>query len=160
MKIQNYFTPVFCLIFFGTNVLAQPTKNTLAFNYSNASKTQSASETKVVQTTTKILQGFKFVSLPLDKDVKFKGRFGSVNPKYPTRARENAIEGVVVHELTITPNGQVESIKLHKGIGAGCDKAAREAVERMAQVGFTPAIYQGKGVYAKFYVQFLFKLME
>ena len=50
------------------------------------------------------------------------------NLQYPTQAKKLGVEGRVYIQFVVNETGQLEDIKTVKGIGAGCDKAAMEAL--------------------------------
>jgi TonB family protein len=54
----------------------------------------------------------------------------SKNLKYPSKARENNIEGRVILSFVVDTDGSIEDIKVLRGIGAGADE---EAVRIVAQ---------------------------
>lgn len=48
--------------------------------------------------------------------------------KYPERAEQMGIEGVVYVQFVIETNGELSDVKVVKGIGGGCDELAAKAV--------------------------------
>lgn len=81
--------------------------------------------------------------------------FLAKNIKYPTLAKENGIEGVVVVEFIIETDGRVSGTKLMKGIGAGCDE---EAVRVVNLTRWTPGMQNNKLVPVKYTLPISFKL--
>lgn len=81
--------------------------------------------------------------------------FLAKNIKYPTVAKENGIEGVVVVEFIIETDGRVSGTKLMKGIGAGCDE---EAVRVVNLTRWTPGMQNNKAVPVKYTLPISFKL--
>lgn len=81
--------------------------------------------------------------------------FLAKNIKYPTVAKENGIEGVVVVEFIIETDGRVSGTKLMKGIGAGCDE---EAVRVVNLTRWTPGMQNNKVVPVKYTLPISFKL--
>jgi len=57
-------------------------------------------------------------------------KFITENLKYPKKAADNNIEGMVVVVIDINENGKVERTRLKKRIGYGCDEEA----ERVAKL--------------------------
>lgn len=55
----------------------------------------------------------------------------SQNLKYPDSARLNNIEGRVIVRFVIRTTGQVEDVKVTRGIGGGCDEEAARVVKSM-----------------------------
>ncbi|MEJ2616063.1 MAG: energy transducer TonB, partial [Ignavibacteriaceae bacterium] len=49
--------------------------------------------------------------------------------KYPSEAQKAGVEGKVYLLIYISENGNVDDVKVLKGLGAGCDKAAVNAVK-------------------------------
>jgi protein TonB len=62
-----------------------------------------------------------------------------VAPAYPSIARNAQIEGVVILECTISPQGRVESVKVLRGIPT-LDEAAADAVKQWV---YTPTLLSG-----------------
>jgi protein TonB len=62
-----------------------------------------------------------------------------VPPLYPSIAREARIQGVVILEATITPQGRVQDVKVLRGVPA-LDEAAVEAVKQWT---YTPTLVDG-----------------
>jgi protein TonB len=62
-----------------------------------------------------------------------------VAPVYPSIARNAQIEGVVILECTISPQGRVESVKVLRGIPT-LDEAAADAVRQWV---YTPTLVSG-----------------
>jgi TonB family protein len=57
--------------------------------------------------------------------------FIRTNLRYPQKALENKVEGFVIVSADITDRGEVENIKIEKGIGSGCDEEAMRVVGLM-----------------------------
>lgn len=74
---------------------------------------------------------------------------------YPYIAIKAQIEGRVIVKAYVDENGNVVKTELLKGIGAGCDEAARLAVE---QTKFAPGKQRGRPVKVQVAVPVLFKL--
>jgi TonB family protein len=65
------------------------------------------------------------------------------NPIYTDEARKLGIEGEVLVEVIFRASGQVETVRVVKGLGHGLDEAALHAAE---QIRFKPAIQEGHAV--------------
>ena len=65
------------------------------------------------------------------------------NPVYTDDARRLRIEGEVLVEVIFRASGQVQTVRVVKGLGHGLDEAALRAAE---QIRFKPAIQQGQAV--------------
>ncbi len=74
---------------------------------------------------------------------------------YPEIAKQAGVEGKVYVVAFIDENGTVNDVKVLKGIGAGCDEAAVNAIKATK---FKPAKNKGKPVKVKFSLAITFKL--
>lgn len=75
--------------------------------------------------------------------------------QYPSIARSAGIEGRVIAMAYINENGDVDDVKIIKGIGGGCN----EEVERVLRASkFKPGQKEGKPVKVKLTLSFVFKL--
>lgn len=75
--------------------------------------------------------------------------------KYPAEARDKGISGRVYVQFIVDENGDAKDPKVIKGIGAGCDKAATDAIKK---VKFTPGKIDGMAVKVKYTLPVTFKL--
>jgi len=75
--------------------------------------------------------------------------------KYPEIAKRAGIEGKVYVLAFIDENGNVAGAKIIKGIGAGCDEAALDAVK---QSKFTPGRQKGEPFKVQVAIPIIFKL--
>ncbi len=66
-----------------------------------------------------------------------------VQPEYPELARKAGIEGTVYVKILVDKQGMVRDAILLRGVGAGLDEAALEAVRRWV---YTPAIQNSRPV--------------
>lgn len=74
---------------------------------------------------------------------------------YPTMARKAGVEGKVIAMVYVGDNGDVEDVKIIKGLEGGCS----EEVERVLRDSkFKPGTNQGKAVKVKMAMAFQFKL--
>lgn len=74
---------------------------------------------------------------------------------YPNMARKAGIEGRVIAMVYVGEGGDVEDVKIIKGLDAGCS----EEVERVLRDSkFKPGSNQGKAVKVKMAMAFQFKL--
>lgn len=74
---------------------------------------------------------------------------------YPEMAKRSGTEGKVYVQAHVNENGVAEEVKLIRGIGAGCDEVALEAVKK-AQ--YTPGKVKGQNVKVKLTMAITFKL--
>lgn len=78
------------------------------------------------------------------------------NLKYPTKAKEDKIEGTVVLTFIVKEDGKVESVEVLRGIGGGCDEEAVRILENSDL--WVPAKKEGKNVSARMRLPVRFKL--
>lgn len=63
--------------------------------------------------------------------------------EYPELAKRSGIEGIVVAEFIINEKGQIEDLKIVRGIGGGCDEEVLRVIKLQT---FTPGIQNGNFV--------------
>jgi len=85
------------------------------------------------------------------------GGLAQINKKitYPDFAKRAGVEGKVYVLAFINENGEVDDVKLIKGIGMGCDDEVLDAVK---DTKFKPGYNKGNPVKAKSTIAFSFKL--
>ena len=85
------------------------------------------------------------------------GGIGAIQKKivYPEIAKRAGVQGRVYVKAYVDEAGKVTKVELIRGIGAGCDEAAMEAVN---SVMFSPGKQRGKPVKVQVTVPVLFKL--
>ena len=85
------------------------------------------------------------------------GGIGAIQKKivYPEIAKRAGVQGRVYIKAYVDERGKVTKVELIRGIGAGCDEAAMEAVN---SVMFRPGKQRGKPVKVQVTVPVLFKL--
>lgn len=76
--------------------------------------------------------------------------------RYPAKARKAGIEGKVYVEFIIEKDGSISNVKIVKGIGAGCDEVAINAVKTLPP--WIPARQRGQLVRQKMVLPLAFKL--
>jgi len=74
---------------------------------------------------------------------------------YPEMAKRSGIEGKVYVQAHINENGDAEEVNIVRGIGAGCDEVAVEAVKKAK---YTPGKNKGQNVRVKLTMAITFKL--
>ena len=74
---------------------------------------------------------------------------------YPDIAQKTKTEGKVYVLIYVNEKGEVDDVKVVKGIGYGCDD---EAVKAIKKTKFTPGIDKGVSVKTKFSLALTFKL--
>lgn len=78
------------------------------------------------------------------------------NLKYPDQAKKAGVEGKVFVEFIISKTGTIESAKILRGIGAGCDEAALQVIQNSPD--WNPGIKDGKIVNVKLVLPITFSL--
>ncbi len=81
-----------------------------------------------------------------------KGLLGKI--KYPELAKRQGVEGKVLVQAIVDETGKVISANTIKGIGAGCDEVAMDAVLNSE---FTPGKQRGKNVKVQVTIPIVFK---
>ena len=74
---------------------------------------------------------------------------------YPATAQRVGIQGKVYVLIYINEKGEVDDVKVVKGIGAGCDE---EAANTIKKTKFSPGMNNGVPVKTKFSLAITFKL--
>ncbi len=85
------------------------------------------------------------------------GGIGGIQSRivYPEIAKRAGVQGRVYVQAFVNENGDVAKVQLIKGIGAGCDEAAMDAVR---QTKFKPGKQRGKPVRVQVAIPIVFKL--
>lgn len=76
-------------------------------------------------------------------------------PEYTQKAREKKIEGDLIVRALFARDRKIKEVKVEKGLGAGLDQRATDAVKR---IGFLPALVDGRYADARVEIVFSFKL--
>jgi TonB family protein len=76
------------------------------------------------------------------------------NPKYTREAREAELEGLVMVEADIGPDGCVHNARVLRPLGMGLDERAVDAVKKWK---FKPAMKDGNPVWMQVTVEVLFR---
>lgn len=77
------------------------------------------------------------------------------NIRYPEIAKRAGVEGKVFLQFVVTETGEIEDPVVTRGIGAGCDEAA---VEALLKSRFIPGKQRGKAVRVKMSLPVTFRL--
>jgi protein TonB len=80
------------------------------------------------------------------------------NIKYPQKAINQDVEGKVFVTFVITSKGDVDDVKLLKGIGYGCDEEALRVVKAMPK--WTPGKNNGREVKVRMNIPIVFRLAK
>ncbi len=104
-----------------------------------------------------ILPNEEEYTVVVDKAPAPVGGFETLMKKviYPESAMRMRIEGKVYLLVYVNESGDVDDVKVVKGIGGGCDEAAANAVKK---IKFTPGINGGAAVKTKVSIPINFKL--
>jgi TonB family protein len=78
-----------------------------------------------------------------------------VEPQYTEEARSAKIEGTVVLNVEVTPEGRAQNIRVVKGIDPGLDNKAMEAIQQWV---FKPAMKDGQPVSFQATIEVNFRL--
>jgi protein TonB len=78
------------------------------------------------------------------------------NLKYPERAQEEGIEGVVYVTFVVEADGKISGVSVLRGIGGGCNEEAVRVVSGMPN--WTPGMQAGKPVRVKYNLPIRYKL--
>ncbi len=79
------------------------------------------------------------------------------NIHYPTLARENRIQGMVVVQFVVEPDGRISNVKVLRDIGAGCGAEAMRVVQAMP--AWNPGKQRGRAVRVMFTLPVKFKVV-
>jgi TonB family protein len=84
----------------------------------------------------------------------------SENLKYPESARKKGIEGTVVVQFVVNPDGSISDINIVRDIGEGCGQVAADIISQMNQMEskWIPGKQGGEKVKVMFTLPFRFKL--
>lgn len=78
------------------------------------------------------------------------------NIRYPQRAIDQQVQGIVVVSFLIDVSGQIDSPAITREIGSGCGAAALKVVNKMGK--WVPGTQDGVAVTTRFYLPVRFKL--
>jgi protein TonB len=83
-------------------------------------------------------------------------KFLATHIQYPALAKESGIQGRVFINFVVEPNGQIDHVKVLRGIGGGCDEEAVRVVKSMPK--WIPGKQRGKPVRVSFNLPVKFTL--
>jgi protein TonB len=84
------------------------------------------------------------------------GEYLAKHLKYPKKARKNNIEGRVIASFIVQEDGSLDSIRIIKAIGGGCDEEVIRVIKGMP--AWKPGKHNGKRVKVLFKLPVVFKL--
>lgn len=83
-------------------------------------------------------------------------KYLSENIKYPEEAIEKGIQGRVLVNFVVEPDGSVSNVKVSRSLGGGCDEEAIRVVKSMPK--WKPGKQRGKVVRVSYILPIFFKL--
>jgi TonB family protein len=86
------------------------------------------------------------------------GVYLTKNLRYPADARKANVKGRVFVQFVVTETGGIESLRILKGIGFGCDEEAVRVVSQMPN--WTPGKQNGQPVAVQYNLPILFDLVK
>lgn len=104
-----------------------------------------------------ILPGDELYAIAVEKAPAPVGGLEAIVKKitYPDMAIKTRTEGKVYVLVFIDENGDVDDVKVVKGIGAGCDE---ETIKAIKKTKFTPGVDKGVNVKTKLAIAIQFKI--
>jgi len=104
-----------------------------------------------------ILPGDELYAIAVEKAPAPVGGLEAIVKKitYPDMAIKTRTEGKVYVLAFINENGDVDDVKVVKGIGAGCDE---ETIKAVKKTKFTPGVDKGVNVKTKIALAIQFKI--
>ena len=75
--------------------------------------------------------------------------------KYPQMAKKAGIEGRVIIQFVVTPEGEVADAVVVRSVGGGCDE---EALRALSEMKFSPGRQRGQPVAVRMTIPIMFKL--
>ncbi len=93
-------------------------------------------------------------SFPGGEEEMFK--YLGKNIKYPPMAKDAGIQGIVYVTFVVMENGDIDQVKVLRGIGGGCDEEAIRVVKNMPS--WKPGKQRGKSVRVQFNLPIRFTL--
>ena len=89
-------------------------------------------------------------------NIKEPQKIKHVNPTYPDIARQARVQGIVILECTISPQGRVTDVKVLRGIPL-LDGSAVDAVKQWV---YTPTLLNGAPIAVKMTITVSFELKK
>lgn len=84
------------------------------------------------------------------------GQYLARNLRYPTEAQQNKVQGRVFVQFVVSPTGDIQSLRILKGIGSGCDEEAVRVVSQMPK--WIPGKQNGRAVAVQYNLPIQFSL--
>lgn len=125
-------------------------------------KVEETQSVSIEQKTPVVQQEDNSVYSLVDKMPTFPGgisecfSFIQKNLKYPEKAMEDGVQGKVVVEFIVGKQGDIEAVRIAKGVEESLDKEAMRVVKAMPR--WIPGMKDGKNVRVKFSLPITFKL--
>jgi TonB family protein len=84
------------------------------------------------------------------------GMYLARNVRYPVEAQQNNTQGTVFVQFTVDKTGDIQGLRVKKGIGSGCDEEAVRVVSQMPR--WTPGVQNGRPVMTQYVLPIQFAL--
>ena len=86
------------------------------------------------------------------------GKFLGSKLRYPSKARENSVQGKVYISFIVGKNGNLDNFKVIRGIGSGCDEEAIRVLQ--SSPPWKSGIVKGKSVRTSYVLPITFQLLN
>ncbi len=94
-------------------------------------------------------------SFPGGQEAMYKFVYSEM--RYPADAKRHGISGSVITQFTVAADGDMEDIKVVKGLGYGCDEEALRVMTVMQEkYAWNSGLHNGKPVPVKFTLPIMF----
>ena len=124
--------------------------DTLSSSQNNLTDTSLARGGSGLQRITLLTSSTPFQLAQVDKSPQFKGgyvamlKFLEKNIRYTAQAKREGVVGKIYASFIISSNGEIEAVKILKGLGSGLDEDVVRALYRMP--AWEPGYFRGKPV--------------
>lgn len=124
--------------------------DTISSSQSNLTDTSVARGGSYLHGTTLLTSSTPFQLAQVDKSPQFKGgdvamfKFLEKNIRYTAQAKREGVVGKIYASFIINSNGEIEAVKILKGLGSGLDEDVVRALYRMP--AWEPGYFRGKPV--------------
>ncbi|WP_080054115.1 M56 family metallopeptidase [Spirosoma aerolatum] len=125
--------------------VSKPTSQTYTTNKAQSSSTSKGEIFTVVEQVPEFPGGMQALGLYLAR-----------NLRYPKEAQQNRIQGRVFVQFVVTQEGDVQNLRVLKGIGGGCDEEAVRVVSQMPK--WNPGRQNGEAVAVQYNLPIQFQL--
>ncbi|RRA99109.1 M56 family metallopeptidase [Larkinella rosea] len=84
------------------------------------------------------------------------GQYLTRNLRYPSEARQNNTQGIVLVQFTVDKSGSIQDLRVKKSIGSGCDEEAVRVVSQMPP--WKPGLQNDRPVRTQYVLPIYFQL--